>query len=243
MTMRTPGLICISAVLALGLNDCRNNSKKHNMLTMQEKKEGWELLFDGRTTDGWHSYLEDSASGWVVEEGTLKGLGKGGDIGGDIVSDKKFSNFELKLEWKIGAQGNSGILYLVDEDPEYRAVYETGPEYQLLDDLDFPQELKETQLTGSNYAMHPARNAEIKPAGEWNTAKIIVDNGHVEHWLNGKKVVEYEMWSDPWKKRVSQGKWKDYPGYGSVKKGHIALQDHGSFVWFRNIRIRELPEK
>ncbi len=211
-----------------------------NTLTDQEKQEGWKLLFDGTTLNGWRSYLKDTITGWIVEEGTLKALGKGGDIGGDIISEDQFENFELKMEWKIAPEGNSGILYLVVEDTSYTAVYETGPEYQLLDDEGFPEPLEDWQLTGANYAMHVAKDKELKPVGEWNTAKIVMDHGHVEHWLNGKKVVEYEMWSEEWKELVQAGKWKDYPGYGSAKKGHIALQDHGSFVWFRNMKIREL---
>jgi hypothetical protein len=211
-----------------------------NTLSAEEKEQGWKLLFDGETLHGWHSFLEDTITGWTVEDGTLKALGMGGDIGGDIVSDDQFENFELSLEWKIAPQGNSGILYLVVEDTAYNAVYETGPEYQLLDDEGFPEPVEEWQLTGANYGMHVAQNKELKPVGEWNTAKIIVNNGHVEHWLNGKKVVDYEMWSDNWKELVKSGKWADYPGYGSAKKGHLALQDHGSFVWFRNIKIKEL---
>jgi len=220
-----------------------------NTLTAAEEEQGWKLLFDGETLIGWHSYLEDTLTGWTVEDGSLKALGMGGDIGGDIVSDNQFENFELSLEWKIGPEGNSGILYLVVEDTTYKAVYETGPEYQLLDDEGFPvpvndegvpEPLSDMQLSGANYAMHVAQDKELKPVGEWNTARIIVNKGHVEHWLNGKKVVEYEMWSDEWKELVKAGKWAEYPGYGSAKKGHLALQDHGSFVWFRNIKIKEL---
>ncbi|KPK84016.1 MAG: hypothetical protein AMS27_11135 [Bacteroides sp. SM23_62_1] len=220
-----------------------------NILTPEEEEQGWKLLFDGETLNGWHSFLEDTITGWVVEDGTMKALGMGGDIGGDIVSDDQFENFELCLEWKIAPEGNSGILYLVVEDTAYNAVYETGPEYQLLDDEGFPvpvneegepEPLNDDQFTGSNYGMHPAQNKVLNPAGEWNTARIIINNGHVEHWLNGDKVVEYELWTDEWKELVQAGKWADYPGYGSAKKGHLALQDHGSFVWFRNVKIKEL---
>lgn len=211
-----------------------------NTLTENEIQGGWILLFDGKSLEGWHKFNEDSVDdGWIIENNCLVALGKGGDIGGDIVSDKKFKSFELKLEWKISAGGNSGILYHVVEG-DYPAVYATGPEYQLIDDIGFPQKLKDLQTTGANYAMHPPVNAKIKPVGEWNTSRIIVNNPHVEHWLNGEKVVGYELWSDEWEEKVKNGKWNDYPDYGLAKSGHISLQDHGSKIWFRNIKIREL---
>lgn len=227
-------------VLFLLITGCTESVQEDNTLSKPEIKEGWLLMFDGTTTDGWRSYLSDGIHGWEVEDGTLKALGLGGDLGGDIISEGRYENFELKLEWKISPQGNSGILYLVQEDTAYHAVYETGPEYQLLDDVDFPEELEDWQLTGANYAMHVAENKELKPVGEWNTSKIVVDHGHVEHWLNGSKVVEYELWSEDWEKRVAEGKWGSYPDYGKVKEGHISLQDHGSVTWFRNIKIREI---
>ena len=129
---------------------------------------------------------------------------------------------------------------MVVEDTAFRAVYESGPEYQLIDDHGHPETLEEWQKSGANYAMHTVESKILHPAGEWNTARILVDEGHVEHLLNGQKIVEYELWTDDWHERVRAGKWKDFPGYGLSKKGHIALQDHGSFVWFRNIKIREL---
>jgi hypothetical protein len=211
-----------------------------NTLTPKEKKEGWKLLFDGQTMNGWRPYLHNKTATWVVQDGTLKGLGKGSDSTGYIISEDQFENFELKVEWKIASRGNSGILYMVVEDPAYKTPYETGPEFQLIDDLGWPDPLEEWQLTGANYGMHVAKNKELKPVGEWNTAAIIVINGHVEHWLNGTKIVEYELWTDEWKTLVSSGKWKDYPAYGLSRKGHLVLQDHGSNVWFKNVKIREL---
>jgi len=246
--MKKISYLLFIAFMLVAFTSCKTKTTKektegeeitYNTLTAEEKEQGWKLLFDGETFNGWHSFLEDTITGWTVEDGTLKALGMGGDIGGDIVSDEQFENFELSLEWKITPEGNSGILYLVVEDTAYDAVYETGPEYQLLDDVGFPQELEDVQLTGANYGMHVARNKELKPVGEWNTSRIIVNNGHVEHWLNGNKVVEYELWTDDWKELVESGKWADYPDYGLAKKGHLALQDHGSHVWFRNIKIRE----
>ena len=232
--------LTVLAILISFAAGCTEKAPEDNTLTKSEIKDGWQLMFDGQTTNGWRSYLSDKVTGWEVEDGSLKALGLGGDIGGDIISEGRYENFELKLDWKISPAGNSGILYLVQEDTAYHAVYETGPEYQLLDDEGWPEELQDWQLTGANYAMHVAENKELKPVGEWNSSRILVDHGHVEHWLNGKKVVEYELWSDDWKERVAAGKWADYPDYGKFHEGHIALQDHGSVTWFKNIKIREI---
>ena len=229
--------ICITLGTLLS---CTPSGEKQNTLTDQERSEGWTLLFDGISMDLWRNYNENSLSGWIIEEGSLKALGLGGDLGGDIITKEQYENFELSLDWKISPGGNSGILYLVKEDTAFGAVYESGPEYQLIDDEGFPAPLEEWQKTGANYAMHNAEQKTLHPVGQWNTSRILVKNGHVEHWLNGKKVVEYQLWTDEWREKVKTGKWKDYPGYGSARQGHIALQDHGSPVWFRNIMIREL---
>ena len=211
-----------------------------NTLTENEVQGGWRLLFDGKTANGWHKFNKDFIDeGWLVENDCFVALGKGGDIGGDIVTDEKFDNFELKIEWKISPGGNSGILFHVLEG-DYPAVYATGPEYQLIDDIGFPQKLEEWQTTGANYAMDPPQKSKIKPVGEWNSSRILVNGSHVEHWLNGEKVVEYELWTDEWKGKVKNGKWNEYPKYGLASMGCISLQDHGSITWFRNIKIREL---
>lgn len=218
---------------------CKQDKQVHNRLSDREISGGWSLLFDGESMDQWRSYLGDSLYGWIVEDGTMKALGYGSDMKGDIITRKQYEDFELALEWKISPGGNSGILFMVHEDPAYRAVYETGPEYQVIDDIGHADPLEEWQKAGANYAMHVAEDKELKPVGEWNTARIIKNGSHVEHWLNGGMVVEYELWTEDWYARVAAGKWKDYPGYGKFEKGHIALQDHGSEVWYRNIRIRE----
>lgn len=213
------------------------------ILSEQEIADGWMLLFDGQTTHGWRSFKEDGMNeGWVVEDGNLVGLGKGGDLGGDIITVGQFEDFELSIDWTISEGGNSGILFNVLEG-DHSAVYVTGPEYQLIDDVGYPDELQEWQKTGANYAMHNAGNKTLKPVGEFNNSKIRVENGHVIHWLNGAKVLEYDLWTDEWKEKVQQSKWKDYPAYGLAKKGHISLQDHGSVIKFRNIKIKELTKK
>ena len=215
-----------------------------SMEEINEPFEGrWEQLFDGKTTNGWHSFKEDIVTGgWIVEDGCLTALGEGGDLGGDILSNGQFEDFELSLEWAISEAGNSGIFFHVIEEA-YPTVYATGPEYQVLDDVGYPDPLEEWQLTAANYAMHNAVNKTLKPVGEFNHSIIKVTNGNVEHWLNGVKVVEYTLWDEDWKERVKKSKWKDYPGYGSAIKGHIGLQDHGSIVKYKNIKIRSLTDK
>lgn len=214
-----------------------------NQLSKQEIDKGWELLFDGNSTKGWRNFHQNQViDGWQVQDGNLIGLGKGGDIGGDIITIDQFEDFELYLEWAISEGGNSGIFYHVLEG-NYQTVYATGPEYQIIDDEGFKEPLQEWQKTGADYAMYNATNTKLKPAGEFNSSKIKVLNGQVEYWLNGSKVVEYELWSDDWKSQVQNCKWKDYPGYGLAKKGYIGLQDHGSVVKFRNIKVRDLTEK
>lgn len=216
---------------------------KLNHLSTSEQKAGWKLLFDGTTTKGWHTYGADRVRGWEVKNGELIALGQAGHEGtaNDIVTDGEFENFELLVDWKMSPGGNSGIFFNVVEDPKkYPAVYTTGPEYQLIDDIGFPQKLEDWQKSGANYAMHPPAVAAFNPVGQYNHTRILVNKGHVEHWLNGKKVVEYQLWTPEWEDLVKAGKWKDYPGYGRAKRGHIGLQDHGNKIWFKNIKIREL---
>ena len=148
-----------------------------------------------------------------------------------------YENFILSLDWKIAPQANSGILYMVTE--EFPASYQSGPEYQLIDDQGYPEKIADWQKTAANYAMDPPMMDATHLAGEWNHTVIKVNKGHVEHWLNGKKVVEYDLWTDTWKQHKANGKWKDTNGYGMSKKGHIALQDHGGEAWFKNISITE----
>ncbi|MEZ5197325.1 MAG: DUF1080 domain-containing protein [Bacteroidales bacterium] len=207
-----------------------------------QQEQDWLSLFDGVSTNGWRGFKQPSVGeGWQVIDSCLVGLGKGGDLGGDILTIDQFEDFECYLEWAISPAGNSGILYHVLEG-DYPTVYATGPEYQILDDVGYPDKLEEWQKTGANYAMNNASNKTLKPVGEFNSSRIKVENGWVEHWLNEKKVVEYELWTDNWKKRVANSKWNDYPGYGLALKGHIALQDHGSIVRFKNIKIRDLTD-
>ncbi len=212
-----------------------------NQLTSEEKNAGWVLLFDGQTLNGWRTYQNKPADSWNVQDSLLHCTGSTtdkSDLRSDLITSDQFENYELSIDWKISPQGNSGILYMVSE--EAKATYMTGPEYQIIDDIGFPEKLEDWQKTGANYAMNPAPQAAPRPVGEWNNTRIVVNNGRVEHWLNGDKIVEYDMNSDEWKENKTKGKWKDTPTYGTYRKGHIALQDHGSEAWFRNIKIRPL---
>ena len=216
-----------------------------NALTPVEKAAGWELLFDGKSTSGWHGYNGQSPKAWTVEGCALKTLGTEGNYGSDkradLVTDREFTNFEITIDWKASKGGNSGIMYGVVEDEKYDAAWKTGPEYQLIDDVGFPERLEAWQKAGADYAMHlPNAEKRLKPVGEWNNSRIVVNGPHVEHWLNGRKILEFERWTPEWRRLRDSGKWKDAPDYGLAKTGRIALQDHGSVFWFRNVKIRPI---
>ncbi|GAB4404450.1 MAG: DUF1080 domain-containing protein [Bacteroidia bacterium] len=197
----------------------------------------WVVLFDGTSLDGWRNYRADTLSpAWQIEDGTLALTGPGG---GDLITDKAYGGFELELEWKISEGGNSGLIYLVQESDSLSATYFSGPEMQILDDAAHA-DADPKHLSGANYDMHPCTEPAVKPAGAWNSVRLVVDHGKVEHWLNGKQVVAYEIGSPDWEARLQQSKFTEWPAYGRATQGHIALQDHGNKVWFRNIRIREM---
>lgn len=217
------------------------SAQKDNTLSAAEKKDGWKLLFDGKTTNGWRMYQNKPADCWGVKDGELyckERAADKSDLRADIITSDQYENYELSVDWKIATGGNSGIIYNATE--EYSASFLSGPEYQLIDDEGYPGKLEDWQKTGSDYAMYPATSIPTKPIGQYNTSKIVVKGAHREYWLNGVKVVEFEAWSDDWKQRKSIGKWKDEPGYGMAKKGYICLQDHGGGMWFKNIKIRKL---
>jgi len=207
-----------------------------NTLTAAERAAGWRLLFDGRTTAGWRGFRQDTMPvGWQVVDGTLTRVA----AGGDIVTADQFASFELTLDWKVAPGGNSGIFLHVTEGAG--AVYETGPEMQVLDDAGHADGRSRFTAAGSNFALHPAPPGVVRPADQWNRVRIVVDGAHVEHWLNGVKVVEYELWSPDWEARVKASKFAQWPGYGRARSGHIALQDHGDRVAYRDIKIKLLP--
>lgn len=237
--IRNAGLM----LAACAIVSCSNNQTNESAGNDSETEAKTESLFDGESLAGWHGYNKTGeVTNWTIIDSALVCLGAAeGDTGGDIVSDKEYENFELSWDWKIDQGGNSGVMYHVVEDPKYKGPYETGPEYQMIDDIGYPGKLEEWQLTGADYAMNLAKaDKKLNPVGEWNSSKIVFDNGHVEHWLNGEKIVEFQAWDDQWEKEKKEGKWKDYPDYGSAKKGRIALQDHGNKAYFKNIIIKEL---
>ena len=207
-----------------------------NTLTDAEREAGWELLFDGHTTDGWRGYMMDAMpDGWQALDGALTRVGRGRDI----ITVGQFDNFELTLEWKIERGGNSGIFFRAVEGPEQ--IYFGAPEMQILDDANHADGRSALTSVGSNYALHPAPRGLARAVGEWNSVRILVDGDHVEHWLNGVRTVEYELGSADWKERVAASKFNQWPEYAQACIGNIGLQDHGDWAAFRNIKIRKMP--
>jgi hypothetical protein len=205
--------------------------------------EDWTVLFNGHDLSGWRSYGEETAgSAWVVVDGALildVDDSTTDMTGGDLITEGQYENFELELEWKISAGGNSGIFFGVQEIAGQRVAYETGIEMQILDDDNHADGQNPETSAGSGYALYPPAEDVVRPVGEYNEVRLVVRDGEVEHWLNGYKIVEYTIGSADWSARVAASKFADWEHFAQYRKGHIALQDHTDRVWFRNIRIRE----
>lgn len=202
-------------------------------------EEDWVDLLDGGTLDQWEMYGDqDTIIGWQLIDGELHASGAGWDAEQDLVTRADYGNFELALEWKLDSANSSGIFYHVPKDGVHQ-IYELAPEYQVIDDTGWPSELEPNQLTAGNYAMHAPTGAAPQPVGQWNTTRILVRHPQVEHWLNGTKVVEYEIGSADWQARKASGKWADVAAYATADAGRIGLQNAGKVV-YRNISIREL---
>jgi hypothetical protein len=206
--------------------------------------EGWIELFNGENLAGWRSYNHAEAlAPWTVEDGAIflaVDADEEGMTGGDLVTEQQFENFELEVDWKISPGGNSGIFFGVREIEGQDVAYLTGVEMQVLDDDGHPDGADPATSAGSCYALYARSERMTRPVGEYNHARIVARDGVVEHWLNGKKIVEYDMNSDDWAERVAASKFADWEHFARYRRGHIALQDHTDPVWFRNIRIREL---
>jgi hypothetical protein len=233
-------LFTIGLLLTTGCSDVEADSGRAAASSDPAPSDtAWVTLFDGSNLDQWRGFQRDDVpSGWRIEEGTLAFVP--GTEGGDLITREQYDDFELELEWRISEGGNSGIFYRVSEDAEYSRTYQTGPEFQVLDNDGHSDGVTEAHRAGANYALHAPSRDVTRPVGEWNTVRIVADSAHVEHWLNGEKIVEYEQWSDEWQRLVDESKFIDMPGYGQYHRGHIALQDHGDRVWYRNVRIRPL---
>lgn len=225
----------LAACASSGNTSMQGDSSPSTTISAEERAAGWRPLFDGTLT-GWHNYHSTGpVQGWRIENGVVTRVSRGGDL----VTDQTYANFELAADWKVPPGGNSGIIYRVDDSGE--ATYMTGPEMQVLDDARHPDGKNPLTSAGAVYGLYPTPRGIVKPAGEWNSARLLVNGNHVEHWLNGVHVASYELGSAEWAQKVAASKFAQWPGYGKYSRGRIALQDHGDSVSFRNVRIRVLP--
>lgn len=217
-----------------------------NKLTKKEKAEGWQLLYDGKTTKGWHVYRNKTdGSAWKSIDGTLTldpSQKQNGKVigGGDIVTDAVFDQFHFSIEWKVAPKANSGIIFLVQEDPKYEYPWHTGPEMQVLDNDGHPDGKIKSHRAGDLYDMIQCNEETVKEVGQWNKAEIRYVADQLELFLNGTLVVRTKMHDDQWKQMVAGSKFKHMPAFGLFRSGRIALQDHGDQIWFRNIKIKKL---
>jgi hypothetical protein len=206
-----------------------------NQLSSSETSAGWQLLFDGESLEHWRGFKQDAApAGWVIDDAAIHRAGEGGDL----VSRETYDDFELRIDWRVGIGANSGIFFNVTEDKDY--VWETGPEFQILDDAGHPDGGSALTSAGANYALHAATVKAANTTGGWNRTRLVVQGNRVQHFLNDRLVVDYELLSPEWERLVAASKFASMPDYGRRPAGHIALQDHGDPVWFRNIAIRRL---
>jgi hypothetical protein len=205
-------------------------------LTAEQRAAGWRSLFDGTSTSAWRGYKEQSLpAGWTIVDGILTKTGSAHDL----ITKDQFGNFELALDWKIAPGGNAGVFYRGTE--EYDHIYWSAPEYQLLDDAGHPDGKSRLTSAGAAYGLYPSPAGVVKPAGEWNSSLIVVNGNHVQHWMNGQKLLEYDFASPDWEAKVKASKFVAYPHYGLAPRGYIGIQgDHNGTLELRNIRIREI---
>ena len=234
------GIALVSLVL---INGAAFAQSENNKLTAAEKSAGWKLLFDGSSTKGWHTYNKKTiGSAWKADDGTLRmdASQKKSTNGGDIVTQDEYENFDLKLQWKISKAGNSGILFLIKESPEYEESFHTGPEMQVLDNDGHADGKIHKHRAGDLYDLIASSSEPVHAVGEWNDVEIKLDHGKLDLYLNGANIVSTTMWDADWDALVKGSKFAQMPEFAKFKSGHIDLQDHGCDVWFRNIKIRKL---
>jgi hypothetical protein len=233
-----------AGILAVIFSGCRQEPSPPNggaPVLAGEASETWTPLFDGSTFAGWRGYgRDDVPDGWIIDDGALHFTRADGDINTGIITEQTFSDFELQFEWRIAPAGNSGVFFHVVEG-RHDAIWKTGPEYQIVDNAGHPDGRNPVTSAASNYALHGPEQDHAKPAGEYNEGRIVVRGGRVQHWLNGRRVVDYYLGDSDWLARVEETGFRDWPAYGLARTGHIAIQEGGP-VWYRNLRIR-VPEE
>jgi hypothetical protein len=229
-------LLLITAAMATLSSPILAQTK--NSLSANERKQGYTLLFNGKNTDGWHVYLGKDAGAWRVNGGALQ-IDTAAQGQGDLVTDKEYTNFELKLDWKIPVGGNSGVIFDIHEDQQFKETYLTGIEMQVLDDKGAEDNKKANHLAGSLYDLK-APTYPAKGAGEWNSIIIRKLNNHLTFWMNGKQTIDIQIGGKEWDELIQQSKFKAWKAFATFSTGHISLQDHGAAVAFRNIRIKQL---
>ena len=244
--MSYPTIRSIVVTASIALAGCMTSSKAAVQggdtsmtggLTADQRAAGWRLLFDGSNTSAWRGYKsQEFPTGWQVASGTVS---KTGSVE-DLITRDQFGDFELAFDWKLSPGGNAGVFYRGTE--EYDHIYWSAPEYQLLDDALHPDGKNRLTSAGAAYALYPPPAGVVKAAGEWNSTLIVVQGARVQHWMNGQKLLEYELWSPDWEAKVKASKFVDWPNYGRAKTGYIGIQgDHDGALSLRNVRIRTIP--
>lgn len=245
-------MLSLSALLMLAsacgtstTNEGSSDTTGANQDTEVMSENEWIELFNGQDLSGWKGYGKDApGDAWKVVDGVIhfdaNAKKNEGASGGDLVTLDSFGDFHLKLEWKISENGNSGIMFYVQDNGEYNAPYHTGPEYQLLDNDGHPDGKITTHRTADLYDLIESSSEPVRPVGEWNETEIISKDGKLEFYLNGVNTVTTTMWDEQWDQMVAGSKFKDMPGFGKYQEGRIVLQDHNDDVWFRNIQIKKL---
>jgi hypothetical protein len=232
--------MAIPVITTVATTVAQTPAPAHNTLTAAEQTEGWKLLFDGKVIDKWRGFkMPAMPEHWTAVDGTLNLTTPRRAV--DIISTEQFGDFDFKFDWKLGeipAGSNSGVMFYVTEEGE--ATYHTGPEYQILDNARHPDGKNPLTTAGACYALYAPTRDVTRPIGEWNESRIMIVKGKAQHWLNGEKVVEYDMNSEDWKAKVLGSKFKEWTGFGVARKGHLALQQHGGPIAYRNLKIRTI---